>query len=181
VSDNLDESADEGSTPAKKKRKLTKAAEAKLKAKEKEKASLQKKKGKPDQDEEADEEEDPYKAKSKGLMSSATGKPPPIGTFHDCADCQKKFTVVSMLLLTFLQSFFIPLTPCTQTKYTISNHAGFLCHKCAKSSGADPFKKAAPRKRKPATEKRTIKNFEETEPIKSLTGMCISVCGLLRL
>jgi DNA repair protein RAD7 len=96
ASDNLDESADEGNTPAKKKRKLTKAAEAKLKAKEK--ASLQKKKGKLDEDDE-DEENDPYKAKSTGLMSSVTGKAPPIGTFHECGQCQKKFTVVRPLQL----------------------------------------------------------------------------------
>lgn len=156
ASDNLDESANEGTSPAKKKRKLTKAAEAKLKAKEK--ASLQKKKGKviDDDDDKEDEEEDPYKAKSKGLMSSATGKAPPIGTFHECAQCQKKFTV---------------------TKYTISNDSGFLCHPCAKSSGENPFKKPAPRKRKPAAEKRTVKNFEEVEPVKTLTGMCISIIG----
>lgn len=91
ASDNLDESADEGNTPAKKKRKLTKAAEARLKVKEK--ASPQKKKGREDEGDE-DEENDPYKARSAGLMSSATGKAPPIGTFQDCGKCQKKFTVV---------------------------------------------------------------------------------------
>ena len=104
MSDNLDESAEEGTSPAKKKRKLTKAAEAKLKAKEK--AALQKKTGKKVEDEEEDEEEDPYKAKSKGLMSSAaTGKAPPIGTFHECAQCQKKFTVVRNLVPAFLPAF----------------------------------------------------------------------------
>lgn len=54
---------------------------------------------------------------------------------------------------------------------------GFLCHVCAKASGADPFKKpAAPRKRKDPAEKRKVTSFEETERVKSLAKMCIEVC-----
>lgn len=160
ASDNLDESAEEASPP-KKKRKLTKAAEAKLKAKEK--AALDKKgessgsgKRKKLEDEEDDEDDDPYKAKSKGMMSEAVGKVAPIGTFQNCAQCGKKFTV---------------------TKYTLSNESGMLCHACAKASGADPFKKPAPRKRKDPAEKRTVKNFEEVDTVKPLTSLCINIIG----
>ncbi|KAG6808909.1 hypothetical protein H0H93_016349, partial [Arthromyces matolae] len=39
---------------------------------------------------------------------------------------------------------------------------GYLCHKCAKESGSDPFKKpAAPKRKKVPAEKRTVVNFEE--------------------
>jgi len=71
-------------------------AEAKLKAKGK--ASFQKKRGKADDDDDddgGDEENDPYKAKSTGFVTSATGNALPIGTFRDCGQCQKKFTVAS--------------------------------------------------------------------------------------
>ena len=59
---------------------------------------------------------------------------------------------------------------------------GFLCHKCAKASGTDPFKKpAAPRKRKAPADKRKIVNFEELK-IPSLVTLCINVmlCALPR-
>lgn len=50
---------------------------------------------------------------------------------------------------------------------------GFLCHACAKSSGADPFKKPpAPKKRK--TEKRTVVNFE-VRRFPTLASLCIQV------
>ena len=56
---------------------------------------------------------------------------------------------------------------------------GFLCHACAKASGADPFKKPAlPRKRKDPAERRKVTSFEETERVKSLAKMCIEVSGL---
>ena len=53
-----------------------------------------------------------------------------------------------------------------------------MCHPCAKSSGADPFKKpAVPRKRKPATEKRTVQHFEERR-LPSLASMCVKVISM---
>ena len=75
-----------------KRRKLTKAAEAKLKAKEK------KKKGSDDEDEDA------YTALSKSLWSSGASKPP-VGSFEDCAVCQKQFTVVCYTFLSHLRHF----------------------------------------------------------------------------
>lgn len=92
ASDNLDDSEEEITQP-KKKRKLTKAAEAKLKAREKATMEQKAKKSKPESDE--DEEEDSYKAPSKGIMSGAVGGQPPIGHMKNCAQCNKKFTVVS--------------------------------------------------------------------------------------
>jgi DNA repair protein RAD7 len=53
---------------------------------------------------------------------------------------------------------------------------GFLCHTCAKASGADPFKKpGAPRGRKPAAEKRKIVNYEQKDVFKSLAATCVEV------
>jgi DNA repair protein RAD7 len=52
---------------------------------------------------------------------------------------------------------------------------GFLCHQCAKASGADPFKKpTAPRKRKAPTEKRNVTHYEELR-IPTLVSLCIQV------
>lgn len=52
---------------------------------------------------------------------------------------------------------------------------GFLCYKCAKSFGVDPFKKpAAPRKRKVPADKRKVVHFEELN-IPSLVTLCINV------
>lgn len=82
-SEHLDESEDEKPT---KKRKMTKAAEAKAKAAAK--AEAKKKKGDEDED---SEEEDPYNALSK--MWKDTSKPP-VGSFENCARCNKEFTVV---------------------------------------------------------------------------------------
>jgi DNA repair protein RAD7 len=99
VSDNLDESEGDKNSPPKKKRKFSKAVEAKLKAKEKAGLNAKKGKGKGD-DDEYDDEEDPYNAPSKGWISGATGTAPPIGTFQNCAQCEKKFTVVSKFIET---------------------------------------------------------------------------------
>lgn len=65
---------------------MTKAAEAKAKAAAK--AEAKKKKGDEDED---SEEEDPYNALSK--MWKDTSKPP-VGSFENCARCNKQFTVV---------------------------------------------------------------------------------------
>jgi DNA repair protein RAD7 len=76
-------------------------------------------------------------------------------------------------------TFFVLL----QTKYTIAAKPGpgFLCHKCAKESGADPFKKpATPRKRKVPAEKRTVINFEESR-FPTLASLCIKVHFFLTL
>ncbi|RPD55372.1 RNI-like protein [Lentinus tigrinus ALCF2SS1-7] len=81
---------------------------------------------------------------------------PPVGSFEDCARCQKQFTV---------------------TKYTMAANPppGWLCHTCAKSSGADPFKKsAAPRKRKQVADKRNVVSYEERR-FPSLASLCIQV------
>jgi hypothetical protein len=70
-------------------------------------------------------------------------------------------------------TFFVLL----QTKYTIAAKPGpgFLCHKCAKESGADPFKKSAPpRKRKAPADKRTVVKFEESR-FPTLASLCIKV------
>lgn len=52
---------------------------------------------------------------------------------------------------------------------------GWLCHECAKASGADPFKKpTAARKRKAPEQKRKIVNYEEII-FPSLASLCIDV------
>ncbi|KAF8162684.1 hypothetical protein B0H34DRAFT_692552 [Crassisporium funariophilum] len=139
--------AEEQATPAKK-RKLTKAAEAKLKAKEK-------KKGKKGSGDEADPDEDAYTALSKSLWTNGASKPP-VGSFENCAICNKQFTV---------------------TKYTMAANSGngYLCHQCAKAGGNDPFKKPAiPKKRKAPADKRNITNFEEKR-FPSLVSVCIQL------
>ena len=52
--------------------------------------------------------------------------------------------------------------------------AGFLCHKCAKAGGIDPFKKSAPKKRKAPADKRSITTFEEKRS-PTLVSICIQV------
>ncbi|KAK7005945.1 Dna dependent atpase, partial [Favolaschia claudopus] len=139
ASDNLDEP---DSPP--KKQKVTKAAAAKAKA-------AAKKKKKADDD---DSDEDAYTALSKSMWAN-TPKPA-VGSFADCANCEKQFTV---------------------TKYTMASSSGpgFLCHPCAKAGGSDPFKKpAAPRKRKTPAEKRTLVHIEERS-FPTLVSMCIDV------
>ncbi|KAF7376560.1 Dna dependent atpase [Mycena sanguinolenta] len=138
ASDNLDEPE---SPP--KKQKVSKAAAAKAKA------AMKKKK----KDEE-DSDEDAYTALSKTMWTN-TPKPA-VGSFADCATCEKQFTV---------------------TKYTMASSSGpgFLCHPCAKAGGKDPFKKpAAPRKRKTPAEKRTVVHIEERS-FPTLVTMCIDV------
>ncbi|CAL1703119.1 unnamed protein product [Somion occarium] len=148
ASDHLDETDEE--QPAQKKRKMTKTAEAKEKAKAK--ANAKKKKGDDEDFEDSDEDEDAYTALSKMWKDNSK---PPVGSFENCARCNKQFT----------------------TKYTMAANPppGFLCHLCAKASGADPFKKpAAPRKRKAATEKRNVVHFEERR-FPSLASLCIKI------
>ncbi|KAJ7661678.1 hypothetical protein B0H17DRAFT_991941 [Mycena rosella] len=138
---------DEPESPPKKK-KLTKAAEAKLKAK----AKAKKKK---DDDEDCDDEdEDAYTALSK---SAWTNTPKPAaGSFANCAKCEAQFTATT---------YTMPANP----------GPGFLCHKCAKASGINPFKKAAaPRKRKTPADKRTLVHIEERS-FPSLVSICIDV------
>ncbi|KAF6758516.1 DNA dependent ATPase [Ephemerocybe angulata] len=144
------EELEESPAPAKK-RKLTKAAEAKLKAQEKKKKG----KGKKGSDDEEYEDDDPYTSLSKSMWSSGSSKPP-VGSFENCARCEKQFTV---------------------TKYTMAANPppGWLCHVCAKASGQDPFKKpAAPRKRKAPGDKREVIHFVENR-LPSLVNMCIKI------
>jgi DNA repair protein RAD7 len=107
---------------------------------------------------------------------------PPVGSFEKCIRCEKQFTVVIMdevvLRLEVISLFFG-----TQTKYTLAANPppGYLCHQCAKASGADPFKKpAASKKRKPAAEKREVINFEERR-FPTLAALCIEVIILASL
>lgn len=56
---------------------------------------------------------------------------------------------------------------------------GWLCHVCAKASGADPFKKpAAPRKRKAPEDKRKVISYED-HTFPSLASLCIKVGVML--
>ncbi|KAF5344081.1 hypothetical protein D9758_008903 [Tetrapyrgos nigripes] len=125
----------------------TPAKKQKTTAKAKAKA---KKAAKKDEDAE-DEEEDTYTALSKSILPTR----PPIGNLEECAKCQTKFPV---------------------TKYTLAANPGpgWLCHKCAKSAGMDPFKKPAPRKRAKPTEKRNVAYFEERR-FPSLVSICINI------
>ncbi|KAF7305906.1 RNI-like protein [Mycena chlorophos] len=139
-SDNLDEPES-----PQKKSKLSKAAEAKAKAK----AAKKKNKG-----DDEDEDEDAYTALSKAAY--APSNKPAVGSFADCAQCEKKFTV---------------------TKYTMAAipGPGYLCHPCAKEAGIDPFKKpAAPRKRKAPAEKRTVVHIQQRS-FPTLVSLCIDV------
>ncbi|KAK2460712.1 hypothetical protein APHAL10511_007182 [Amanita phalloides] len=147
ASDNMDDSEGDGpesSAPAKKRRR-TKTSDVKLKGKEKKK------------DDEDYEEEDTYTALSRILRSGKTSSSrPTIGSFENCANCGKQFTV---------------------TKYTVSANPGpgFLCHQCAKASGTDPFQKTVSlRKRKAPAEKRTIQSFEERR-FPTLVSLCIQL------
>ncbi|KAJ1300969.1 hypothetical protein OPQ81_003394 [Rhizoctonia solani] len=123
------------------------------KAKAKAKAEHDAKRRKQENDEGSSE--DGYKAPSKGLPIAPT-QLPPIGSFETCAICGRSFTV---------------------TRYTMAADPppGFLCHACAKASGADPFKKSGPRGRKPAAEKRKIVNYEQKDVFKSLATTCIEI------
>ncbi|ELU39535.1 DNA dependent ATPase [Rhizoctonia solani AG-1 IA] len=155
-SDNLDATDDEAEQPATKSKGKGKTQQSKKeleKAKAKAKAKHDAKRQKQDDEEPS---EDEYKAPSKGLPVVPTSLPP-IGSFEKCVVCGKSFTV---------------------TRYTMAADPppGFLCHTCAKASGADPFKKAgAPRGRKPVAEKRKIVNFEQKDVFKSLATTCIEI------
>lgn len=156
-SENLDATDEEAekSTPApakgKGKGKGAKNEKDLAKAKAKAKAAHEAKRQKKDEDEGPDE----YKAPSKGIAIAPTALPP-IGSFETCAVCGKNFTV---------------------TRYTMAADPppGYLCHACAKAGGADPFKKSGPPRRKPATEKRKIVNYEQKDVFKSLAAMCIEI------
>lgn len=100
-SDNLDDD-DEGvyKSPAKK-RKLSKKEEEKLKAREKSKGKGKGKKGKKKGDENDDyedsSEDDEYTALSRAMernRTRASAPKAPIGSFENCAKCEKQFTVV---------------------------------------------------------------------------------------
>ncbi|KAF9488954.1 RNI-like protein [Pleurotus eryngii] len=150
ISDELDEPPSAAPSPTKKP-KLSKAAEARKKAQAKKKA----RKGVDVDDEDGSDEDDMFTALSKSRFSNSPAKPP-VGSFENCAKCGKQFTV---------------------TKYTIAANPGpgFLCHPCAKSSGADPFKKpAVPKKRRAPADKRTVTNFEERR-FPSLSSLCIQL------
>ncbi|PPQ73574.1 hypothetical protein CVT24_007460 [Panaeolus cyanescens] len=150
----VDQDEEEAPTPAKK-RKLTKAAEAKLKAKEKEK--MKKKKGKKGSDDDyEDDEDDAYTALSKGMFNVKGAKKAPVGSFEECAVCEKQFTV---------------------TKYTLASRdgKGFLCHPCSKAGGRDPFKKPAlPKKKRTNADKRNVTSFEERR-FPTLVSLCIQL------
>ncbi|KAF8199913.1 hypothetical protein K438DRAFT_1966265 [Mycena galopus ATCC 62051] len=80
ASDNLDEP---DSPP--KKQKVSKAAAAKAKATKKKK-------------DDHDSDEDAYTALSKSMYQSSTPKPA-VGSFAECANCEKQFTVMRSLLV----------------------------------------------------------------------------------
>ncbi|KAB5589921.1 DNA-dependent ATPase [Ceratobasidium theobromae] len=158
-SDNLDATDDETPkvTPKPKgkgKGKGKNGAKELEKAKAKAKAEHEAKRRKKDDGEVSSEDE--YKAPSKGVPPAPSALPP-IGGFETCVICGKSFTV---------------------TRYTMAADPppGFLCHACAKASGADPFKKtSAPRRRKPTAEKRKIVNYEQKDVFKSLATVCIEI------
>ncbi|KAF9218763.1 RNI-like protein [Gyrodon lividus] len=157
ASDQLDEPEEE--SPAKK-RKSTKGKTTAA-------AKAEAKKSKMDGDYEGSSE-DEYKAVSKSLwsMGGNGGSKPPVGSFEKCVRCDKQFTVVELTLM-------------TQTKYTMATNLppGYLCHQCAKASGADPFKKpATPRKRKTATEKREVISHD-AHRFPTLASLCIELIG----
>jgi len=163
-SDHLDSEDD---APAEKKRKLSKTTTEKYRTGAKKKAK------KFDDDDYDNGEDDAYTALSKSLWTNKSGNPkPPIGSREKCAKCSKQFTMVRFsTLLSASHSYFV------KTKYTMAANPqpGYLCHLCVKASGTDPFKKPrAPRRRKPATEKRNITNYQERR-FPTLVSLCIKV------
>ncbi|KAH9961086.1 RNI-like protein [Russula dissimulans] len=123
---------------------------------EKQKAAAKKRAKKHDNDDYEDDE-DEYTALSKSLWTNKSSNPkPPVGSLEKCAKCSKQFTV---------------------TKYTMVANPppGYLCHSCAKASGADPFKKpTAPRKRKSAAEKRIVTNYQKRK-FPTLVSLCTKI------
>ncbi|KAG8935696.1 hypothetical protein FRC02_006972 [Tulasnella sp. 418] len=142
------------SASAKGKKKKTKAQSEKEKAKAKAAFDAKKRKRGDSDYEDDDDEDNAYTAPSKALGHV---KAPDIGSFENCAKCDKRFTV---------------------TKYTIPCNPppGYLCHDCAKEIGEDPFKKrATPRKKRAPVDRRKVVNFEEKEAVKGLATMCIEI------
>lgn len=83
----------------------------------------------------------------------------------------------TLLYVSSASSLFASSHVTPQTKYTIPAvpGPGYLCHPCAKSGNVDPFKKpAAPKRRKTATDRRTVTHFEE-RLFPSLASLCIEV------
>lgn len=72
--------------PAKKRRR-TKTSEEKVKGKENKKKD----------DEDDDSEEDAYTALSRSMRTGRSTPRPPVGSFENCAKCEKQFTVVWQL------------------------------------------------------------------------------------
>lgn len=141
-----------------------------MKAQAKAKAKKNKKK---DSDDSSDSDEDAYTALSKKMKDSAK---PPNGSLIECAECGNEFSVVRTFSLHVSRVGGKTLM-LFQTQYTraASDGSGWLCHPCAKASGIDPFKKpAAPRKRKPAADKRTVTHFEERR-LPSLASLCVTI------
>ena len=73
---------------------MSKAAEARAKAAAKAKAKKGKKAASDDEDDDDDDDYDPYNALSK-MWKSDLPKPS-IGSFDNCARCEKQFTVVRL-------------------------------------------------------------------------------------
>ncbi|KIK26740.1 hypothetical protein PISMIDRAFT_675667 [Pisolithus microcarpus 441] len=148
VSDQLDEP--EERSPIKRtrtsKRKATAAAKAKARKKAKQDGCYQ------------SSSEDEYTALSRGMrtMGATSNSKPPVGSFENCAKCEKQFTV---------------------TRYTVAADPppGYLCHDCVKAAGVDPFKKpVAPRKRNLNADKRDVVNFEKRR-LPTLVSLCIEL------
>lgn len=72
--------------PAKKRRR-TRTSEEKVKGKENKKKD----------DEDDDSEEDAYTALSRSMRTGRSTPRPPVGSFENCAKCEKQFTVVWQL------------------------------------------------------------------------------------
>ncbi|KAG8902903.1 hypothetical protein FRB99_003962 [Tulasnella sp. 403] len=89
-SDNLDES-DGGDAGNRGKKKKSKAELGKAKAKA---AARKRKRGEDDDDDDYEDEEDEYTAPSRGGVA-AGGRPPDVGSFENCAECGKRFTVAT--------------------------------------------------------------------------------------
>ncbi|KIY51242.1 RNI-like protein [Fistulina hepatica ATCC 64428] len=86
-------------------------------------------------------------------MWAGSSSRPPVGSFEDCAICEQQFTV---------------------TTYTMAANPGpgFLCHRCAKAAGSDPFKKPSAKRKRKAVAK--MPAFEE-RVFPSLISICVKV------
>ncbi|KAF8340365.1 uncharacterized protein EI90DRAFT_2054174 [Cantharellus anzutake] len=144
-SDNLDDDEDEEPVATSSKRRRVSLAKEKAIAKAK-----AARKGRANEDEEG---EDRFNALSNKPGGKASARPP-IGSLEKCGQCGKKF----------------PMTRYTQPA---TPGPGYLCHKCTKALGNDPFKKPVTQKRQ--REKRNVQYFEEKERVESLARLCIKV------